>query len=213
MTPKKHYILRRIEEGEHLHQDFKFEISDARKIACSLAAFANAEGGRLLVGVKDNGKIAGVSSDEELYMIDAALKMYLRPRLKCKITAWSIEGKTVVEIEVESGIRKPYFALNETGKWTAYLRQNDSNVVAHKLLVKSWQKKRSSNGLLIPLNDDHNTLINLLQENEFIHFSRFLKDAKIPVKPAEQILLDLMVLDIIESREIEGKTVFMLKKE
>lgn len=212
MPVKKHYIHRRIEEGEHLHQDFKFEISDARKIARSLVAFANTEGGRLLVGVKDNGKIVGVSDDEELYMIEAALKMYVRPRLKCKTNAWSIEGRTVVEIAVEPGSAKPYFAPNDNGKWTVYLRQNDSNVIAHKLLVKSWQRKRSAKGLLIPLNNDHKILIDLLRENEFISFSRFLKKARIPVKLAEQILVDLMALDIIESKEIDAKTVFLLKK-
>ena len=68
------YIRQLVSEGEHCHQDFKFEISDARKIARSLSAFANTEGGRLLIGVKDNGKIAGVRSDEEIYMIEAAKK-------------------------------------------------------------------------------------------------------------------------------------------
>ena len=70
------YIHRLISEGEHVHQDFKFEISDARKIAKSISAFANTEGGRLLVGVKDNGKIAGVRSEEEIYMIEAAAQRY-----------------------------------------------------------------------------------------------------------------------------------------
>jgi len=65
------YIRQLVSEGEHCHQDFKFEISDARKIARSLSAFANTEGGRLLIGVKDNGKIAGVRSDEEIYMIES----------------------------------------------------------------------------------------------------------------------------------------------
>ena len=50
------YIRQLVSEGEHCHQDFKFEISDARKIARSLSAFANTEGGRLLVGVKDIGQ-------------------------------------------------------------------------------------------------------------------------------------------------------------
>ena len=63
------YIHILIAEGEHQQQDFKFEISDARKIARTLSAFSNTDGGRLLIGVKDNGKIAGVRSDEEKYMI------------------------------------------------------------------------------------------------------------------------------------------------
>ena len=67
-----HYIFDLIAQGEHQQQDFKFEISDARKIAKTLSAFSNTDGGRLLVGVKDNGRIAGVRSEEEIYMIDAA---------------------------------------------------------------------------------------------------------------------------------------------
>ena len=38
------YIKQLVEEGEHEHQDFKFEISDARKIARSISAFANTGG-------------------------------------------------------------------------------------------------------------------------------------------------------------------------
>ena len=69
------YIHALIAEGEHQQQDFKFEISDARKIAKTLSAFANTDGGRLLIGVKDNGRIAGVRSEEEKYMIEAAAQL------------------------------------------------------------------------------------------------------------------------------------------
>jgi len=58
---KDNHIQNLISEGEHQMLDFKFEISDSRRIARSLAAFANTDGGRLLVGVKDNGAIAGCS--------------------------------------------------------------------------------------------------------------------------------------------------------
>ena len=67
------YIHTLIAEGEHQQQDFKFEISDARKIAKTLSAFANTDGGRLLIGVKDNGRIAGVRSEEEKYMIEVEM--------------------------------------------------------------------------------------------------------------------------------------------
>jgi len=51
-----HPIYKLIAQGEHQQQDFKYCISDSRKIARSLVAFANTDGGRLLVGVKDNAK-------------------------------------------------------------------------------------------------------------------------------------------------------------
>ena len=43
------WILKVIEEGEHQQQDFKLRIDDSRKIAKTLVAFANTDGGRLPV--------------------------------------------------------------------------------------------------------------------------------------------------------------------
>ena len=54
------YIHKLVAEGAHAHEDFKLAISDDRKIAKRLSALANSGSGRLLVGVKDNGRIAGV---------------------------------------------------------------------------------------------------------------------------------------------------------
>ena len=53
----KQYLQRLISEGEHQQQDFKYRVSDARKLARSVSAFANTDGGRLLIGVRDDGHI------------------------------------------------------------------------------------------------------------------------------------------------------------
>ena len=87
-------------KGEHLKQDFKFEISDSKKIARTLAAFANTEGGRLLVGVKDNGNIAGVRSEEEFYMVQAAAQMYCKPPIPIAVKEWNVNGRTILEVKI-----------------------------------------------------------------------------------------------------------------
>ena len=58
------FIIEMIAEGEHQQQDFKMRIEDTRKIARTLVAFANTDGGRLLIGVKDNGTVCGVVPEE-----------------------------------------------------------------------------------------------------------------------------------------------------
>ena len=67
------YLKKLIAGGENQHLDFKYCISDSRKIARTLSAFANSDGGRLLIGVRDNGSIAGIKSDEEYYMVEIRL--------------------------------------------------------------------------------------------------------------------------------------------
>lgn len=137
---KADYIHARIAEGEHQQQDFKFEISDARKIAKSLSAFSNTDGGRLLVGVKDNGKIAGVRSEEEIYMIEAAAKLYCKPQIDCEMHVHTVEGRTVLEVIVPPGEQKPYCAKDHDNRWWAYIRVRDENILATPYISKYGNK-------------------------------------------------------------------------
>lgn len=136
----KHYIQNLIEEGEHEHQDFKFQISDARKIARSISAFANNSGGRLLIGVKDNGNIAGVESDEEIYMIEQAATMYCRPSLQVAFSIYKVEGKIVLKVDIAPATSRPVQAQDDDRKWRAYYRVADENILAHPLHVKLWRR-------------------------------------------------------------------------
>ena len=116
------YLKSLIAQGEHQELDFKFEISDARKIARTLSAFSNTSGGRLLVGVKDNGRIRGIRSDEEYYMVESAASLYCKPEVQFETRNHSIEGKSVLEIYIPPVDYKPVYALDEEKRWMAYIR-------------------------------------------------------------------------------------------
>jgi predicted HTH transcriptional regulator len=163
------YLYKRIAEGEHQEQDFKFCINDSKKIAKSLSAFANSDGGRLLIGVKDNGKIAGIQSDEEYYMIEAAAKIYCNPPIDFSTKQWHAEGKTVLEVCIEPSSNKPHFAKDESGKWLAYIRMDDENFLAHKIQIEVWKKQKSPKGIYISYSDDERFLIEYLNNtNKFL---------------------------------------------
>ena len=112
----KHHIRSLIESGESQTLDFKFEISDSKKIAKTFVAFANTDGGTLLIGVKDNGSIAGVRSEEEYCMIEAAAKMYCKPEVGFQTRRWNIDGKTILELNIPKSSQKPHYALTEEKK-------------------------------------------------------------------------------------------------
>lgn len=86
----RRYIASLVAEGEHSRQDFKLTIDNAHKIAHSVSAFANAEGGRLLIGVKDNGTIAGVRDEEDVYVVEQAARMLCSPSVEVEFTAYSL---------------------------------------------------------------------------------------------------------------------------
>lgn len=207
------YIYKLIAEGEHQQQDFKFCINDSKKIAKSLVAFANTDGGRLLIGVKDNGKIAGISSDEEFYMVEAAAKIYSKPQIDFTTRQWTLEGKTVLEIGIEPSDEKPHFAKDDNGKWLAYIRQKDENILAHKIQLEVWRKEKSPKGVYFSYSDDERFLIDYLRKNEFITFSKFMRKARLSRNKAEEILSNFVIIDIIKMHTTQDGTYFTLNTE
>ena len=192
------YIHALIAEGEHQQQDFKFEISDARKIAKTLSAFANTNGGRLLIGVKDNGKIAGVRSEEEKYMIEAAAQLYCVPEVEYTLQTYIVEGRQVLVATIEETLHKPVYAKDETGKPLAYLRIKDENILATPVHLRVWQQSGSPKGELIEYTEREQLLLNLLEENDRLSLNRYCRLAHLSRRAAEHLLAKFVRYDIVE---------------
>jgi len=208
-NPSEKYLLDLISKGENQYTDFKFEISDSRKIARSISAFANSGGGRLLVGVKDNGKIAGIRSEEEYYMIQGASLLYLKPKMQPEYKIWNIGGLTVLEVIVEKSKTQIYYAQDESHAWKLYIRINDQNHVAPPLLEKIW-KKKNKRGILLKYSLAESNLLHYLEENSFICREQFKKIAVISDREADEILSDLVILKALDYRMKDHDLVFML---
>lgn len=204
-------LISMIREGEHQKQDFKFCITDSRKIARSLVAFANTDGGSLLIGVKDNGHIVGVQSDEEYYMVESAALIYSKPPIPFTTKQWHVEGKTVLQVMIEPGNQKPYFAKDENGKWLAHVRHNDENRLAGKVMIDVWNKQKRMQGITVKLTDAEKFLLKYLDSNNFISVSAFARKASIPYKQAEQLLADFIVLGLVQPYFGDTHIVYRLK--
>jgi len=187
-----------IDQGESQVLDFKYCISDSRKIAKTLAAFANTDGGKLLIGVRDNGSIAGVQSEEEFYMIDAAASLFCKPAVKYNIIQHHSEGKTVLEVKIEKSDNRPVYAKDDTGKWIAYLRKDDQNLAVNRVILKVWKNEYRKNGLLIKVRKAESLLFEYLHENNSISLSKFRRISRLPLHKAENILSDLITCGILD---------------
>jgi predicted HTH transcriptional regulator len=204
------YIKNLIKGGENQQLDFKYCISDSKKIARTISAFANTDGGRLLIGVRDNGSIAGIRSDEEFYMIDTAAKLFCKPEIPVVIKQHNSEGKTILEVEVTKGNKRPYLAKGEDAKWRAYFRQNDQNLVANSFLLHLWRKSERKTGVLIRFGKPENILMDHLKNNGSITLSGFKKIARIPAYRAEKIIINLLLCDILTMEASEKGYWFIL---
>lgn len=206
-----HPVLKLISEGEHQRLDFKFEVADAGKIARSLVAFANTDGGRLLIGVKDNGALAGVRSEEEYYMVDAAAKLYCRPEVGFLVREWTITKKNILEVIIPKSADRPHFALQKDGSWLAYHRIDDQNFPVNRILTQVWKKEKEPAGVCLKFTEVEQFLLRYLGDNESITISKFIRSTGIQRAKAERILVKLILLKIIRMHFTENSTFFTLE--
>ncbi len=207
------HIQKLISEGEHQQLDFKFGITDSKKIARSLSAFANTDGGRLLLGVKDNGAIAGVRSDEEYYMIEAAAQLYCKPEVYFEMKEWEESGRTVMEIIIPKSAEAPHTAPDKEGKYQAYVRVGDQNFPANGVLRKVWKKQKDPKGVYIEYSVAERTLLAYLEVHKRITLSAFRRLSGYSLPRCEHILADFMVLNIIQINYSETGVYFTLHTE
>ena len=190
------YIHNLISGGEGLKLDFKYCISDPQKIARTLSAFSNTAGGKLLIGVRDNGSVAGVRSDEEYYMIDAAAKLHCIPEVPVSTRSHTINGKTILETDVPRS-KIMVKAKDEHGRWRAYFRQRDQNFMADRVILQVWRRVEKARGLLLRFDETENMLLNHLRGGGSITVAEFRKLADINSKKAERILSDFILCGLI----------------
>lgn len=190
-----------IAEGEHQQQDFKYEISDVRKIARTLSAFANTDGGRLLIGVKDNGKISGVRSDEEIYMVEAAASLYCIPPVECSVSVCRVEGRGVVIAEVKPSEYRPVRARLDDDSLCAFMRVDDENIVASPVQMALWREARKDDGTLLSFTIREQRLLKLLADaHEPLTLNRFARMGHIPRHRAVQLLAQFVRFGLVKQQ-------------
>lgn len=195
--PSEGHIRKLIAQGEHQQLDFKFGITDSRKIARTLSAFSNTDGGRLLIGIKDNGMIAGVRSEEEFYMIQAAAELYTKPQVQFEVKEWTIDGKRVLEIIVPKSKGELYLAPDKNNQFLAYIRVLDENYMVNSVWIKAYKWKNNPGGVFIRYGKNEMALLKYLEEYTTITLSRYTKLTSLPRRDAENILAGFLAIDMI----------------
>ena len=165
----KRYLTSLIREGEHQQQDFKYRVSDACKLAKSVSAFANTDGGRLLIGVRDDGHLSGVRSEEEIYMMHQAAYKYCRPEASIKFDTYHVDGRTIVIATVPPSERRPVCAIGEDGKTRAYIRIADENIVASPVLLAVWRDAQKPQGTMMTYTDTVRKLLDAMTGSQTLN--------------------------------------------
>jgi predicted HTH transcriptional regulator len=114
-------LLRR---GESTTLEFKKNVPSPKVLARELSAFANTDGGLIILGVDEDGQIIGVDPSGAKAAFDAAQSL-VAPQVASSIAFPKVDGKTIAVIELTSAV-SPFFNALPSG--AIYQRSGRSTV-------------------------------------------------------------------------------------
>lgn len=138
-------ILLEIEKGESRKLEFKEHFPESIKISKTIVAFANGAGGKLIVGIDDNGKVTGVSDDEILEIPDKISNIIYDscyPAIIPEIYTANIEGKKIIVVEIFPGNLKPYYIKNKGKLKGTYIRVGATNKLADEEMIMELERQK-----------------------------------------------------------------------
>lgn len=205
----KRYLQSLINEGEHQQQDFKYRVSDAMKLAKSVSAFSNTDGGRLLIGVRDDGYMSGVRDEEEIYMMHQAADRYCHPQANIQFDTYHVDKRNIVIATVPPSDHRPVCAIDEDGKSRAYIRIADENIVASPVHIAIWRESQKPQGAMMTYTDHVRKLINALQGQQ-LTLNQLVRRSAIPRHKVITLLARLIRFHVAQWEYADQQFLFSL---
>ena len=130
--------------GEGAYVEFKEKIPKRReKFLKDIIAFANTSGGKTIIGIADEtGEVIGLGEQNPFKLSDAISNMIsdsCTPQINVEISPQSIDGKTVLEIEVFPGRFRPYYLTFVGKEKSSYIRVNGTSRPANERKLRELE--------------------------------------------------------------------------
>lgn len=160
--------------------EFKRELPQNEQIIKTIIGFCNHKGGRLVIGVDNDGTIIGVDEDKIhgiLEYVEKSVYEATHPAIIPLVYTQTIEKKLLLIIEVFPGNNKPYFLKSEGATKGVYIRIGRSTMRADPETIQelTWQSRGRPS-------DQIPVFQASMQDLDERKISDFLHHKKVPVK-------------------------------
>ncbi len=129
--------------------ELKKTIPENDQIIKTIIGFCNQKGGKLIIGVDSNGVIIGLPNDDvqkTMEYINKSIFEASLPPIIPLVYIQRIADKTILIIEVSSGMNKPYYRKSEGLEKGTYIRLGRSTLRATSDIIEElkWQTRGRS---------------------------------------------------------------------
>lgn len=187
-----------IQTGEGSFLEFKKTIPSVEKISREIAAFANTNGGTILVGVDDSKNITGVSAFfEEEYLLYKAAYEQCVPSVSLHIELVHCGPLDVMLVQVPEAEEKPVYVKNEK-KRLVYIREKDSSVLASDEHTEILKNIHAGSGVTFEYGEKEQMLFRYLNEYGEITVHKYSQLVNVTSYRASKILINLVSAGVLD---------------
>ena len=167
-------------------EKLELKVQYTTEIKKEIVAFLNSDGGTLVIGVDDDGKVIGVDNAKDIIeRISLMIHEAIKPdaSLICSAGEYKEDGKTIVKVAIGRGVKKPYYIYEKGLKPSGvYLRINNTSQQASEYAIKQ----------MIVASEDKSfeSLPSVEQDLTFDYLESVFKRAKIELKQKTLGLID-----------------------
>ncbi|MGB3181479.1 MAG: ATP-binding protein [Cyclobacteriaceae bacterium] len=206
-----------VRQGEHGRLEFKRKAAYPEKILKEVVAFANTEGGLLLIGVDDNGTIPGLKfAEEEMYVLDRAITRYCRPDIDFTTEVIPLnERRSVILYRIEKSSVGPHYVIPEpqATEGKAYVRVKDQSIQASREVRQVIKGVKKGREVRFSYGEKEKQLMQYLDRNGSITLPQFAELTGEPARKVSRTLVLLVLADVLDILPREGHDLFIRKEE
>lgn len=204
-------------KGEGQFLEFKKKANFPEKIVKELVAFSNSKGGKLLLGVDDDGTVSGTRNIEgEAFVLEDAIQKLIIPALDYSLEIVKInEKKGVAIFSIPEGLVKPYRSKGDskTDHGIAFVRWKDESIKASKEMRQILKRRNIERDERFIYGEKEKVLMQILDESSFTTVLEFAEKAAIPKLMASKTLVKLVLANLIDIQPSPQGDRFFIKTE
>lgn len=198
---RRSQVQEMISAGESTTVEFKRKFTEPEKIAKELTAFANTKGGHLLIGIDDDRRIVGISSEKEIMIdVERACHFYCDPPLVYDLYIIPFDRVDIAIVHILDSEHKPHFVRNpqKPDESKVYIRQGEESVAASKEMIRILRGMRpDAKPLMISITDKERSLFDFIEKKGRATVRDFSTLVNISDRRAARLLVRLVRAGIL----------------
>lgn len=210
MSPEALRRLAAMGEGRHL--EFKNRVPRPERIAREVIALANTDGGKVLVGVDDDGTVLGVKdAQESFFALQTALEDRILPPVDLDFETVRISRtREVLVVHVPASTDRPHKLRpdrrpdGKLPKQRAFVRVADQSVEASAEAVEMMKADGRGDAVTFTFGDAERRLLDYLSQHETITVTTYARMHGLPQWKASKALVMLARAGILALHPREG---------